>query len=265
MSGIWIGPKREMRGDVVQIYEKYKDRIPLGTLPMLSPPGGEEKFYVYEWFTKDTGKVFYVGKGSDRRYRHILSDMKHPRGKWYKELQDSFGIDYRFLVKDLTSREAEIYEICMMIERTDQGEVLLQSANNPGFESWPSLDTMRKTCSSRKFTPEVVVNPYYCRYFGIDPPDYDPVDLSRLRVAFRSSCAQISLAPDVLQEMDQLREIIVRAGGRVYATVAKTVQAIVEFDIMDYERFMEYKHKGLLVYHAFDVARCLVEQNGIPK
>jgi len=28
-----------------------------------------KKYYVYEWFMKDTGEIFYVGKGSGKRYK----------------------------------------------------------------------------------------------------------------------------------------------------------------------------------------------------
>lgn len=260
MSVLWIDPKGDLREDVAQAYEKYKDRIGAGMLIQLPPPGGEKKFYVYEWFTKDTGKVFYVGKGTRSRYRHILYDMKRPRGEWYKELQDNFGIDYRFLAKDLTSYEAAIYELCMMVERTDQGEVLLQSANNPGTWDWYSYAHMREACNGRDFVPAIIVDPYESHYFGITPPKFDPVDLSKLRVTFHSSCTQIEPIPATLQEMKQLREMIVKAGGRVYSTLAKGTQAIVEFDMMYYDRFMFYKEeKGLLVYHAFDVVKALKE------
>ena len=257
MSSIWLGSEPELREDVVQLCEKYKDRIGADMLIQLPLPGGEKNFYVYEWFTKDAGKVFYVGKGTGYRYRHIIYDMKRPRGAQYRELQDHFGIDYRFLARGLTSYEAAIYELCILVERADQGEVLLQSANNPGAWDWFSYDHMRAVCSGRDFVPAIIVDPYEKRYFGITPPAFDPVDLSRLCVTFRSSSAQIKPIPATLQEMEQLREMIVNAGGRVYSTEAKGTQAIVEFDMMYYDRFMEYKSKGLLVYHAFDVVRRL--------
>lgn len=263
MSTLWIGSKPELREDVAQLYEKYKDRMGAGMLMQIPPPGGEKNFYVYEWFTKDAGKIFYVGKGTGSRYRHIIYDMKRPRGACYKELQDHFGIDYRFLAKDLTSYEAAIYELCMLVERTDQGEVLLQSANNPGVWDCFSFTHMRKACNGRDFIPAIIVDPYERRYFGVEPPNFDPVDLSKLRVTFRSSGAQIKPIPATLQEMEQLREMIVKAGGRVYSTVAKGTQAIVEFDMMYYDRFMDYKEKGLLVYHAFDVVRCLKDQSSV--
>lgn len=259
MSVLYIGPNADLRDDVKCAYEKYADRISRGTLMMLSPPGGERKYYVYEWFTRDSGKVFYVGKGTGRRYRHILYDMKRPRGAEYKELQDTFGIDYRFLAKDLTSREAEIYELCMVIERADAGEVLLQFANNPGVATyWDKVEKIKSACISRAFTPQILVSDYRRRYLGVEPPAYDRFDMSRLHVTLRASFSQSSA--ETIQEMGKLRELISAAGGRAYATVAKGTQAIVEFDCMDYDKYVQYKSAGLMVYHAFDVMRRMREQ-----
>lgn len=258
MSMLWIGPPPKLRDDVAHMYEKYADRISRGDIMMLSPPGGESKYYVYEWFTRDMGKVFYVGKGTGRRYRHIISDMKRPRGKEYQELQDSFGIEYRFLVEGVTSFEAELYELCVILERTDAGEVLLQSAHGPG-DAWygAAAGSMVPACVRRDFVPEIIVSKYRSRYFGVEPPEYDAVDRTRLAVTFRASLTDGS--PATVQEMERVKELIVSLGGKAFSTVAKGTQAVVEFDCMDYEQYVKYKSMGLLVYHAFDVARELKE------
>lgn len=256
MSEFWFGSLDWICEDVSAVCMKYAERSSELGLVQLSPPGGEKKFYVYEWFTKDTGKVFYVGKGTGSRYRHIISDMNRPRGKEYKELQKAFGIDYRFLIKGLTSREAELYEKCMILARIDAGEVLLQSANNPkAMECWGYGGDIKEKCIHRKFVPQILVGDYYRRYFGIVPPGYDQVDLTRLHVTFKRSFSRFS--PDTTKEMEYLKILITKANGKVFSTVAKGTQAIVEFDCMTYEQFMKYKGMGLLVYHAFDVVRCL--------
>lgn len=86
---------------------------------------------------------------------------------------------------------------------------------------------------------------------------YDAVDKTRLRVTFHTSICRDS--PATIHEMEQLRELIAFSGGKVFSTVAKGTQAIVEFDCIDYDKFIEYKSMGLLVYHAFDVMQCLKE------
>ena len=254
MAALWIGPPVIIRDDVDSLFQKYKDRISRGTLMTLSPPGGDADYYVYEWFTKSSGKVFYVGKGTGRRFRHILTDMGRDRGAEYKELQDAFGIDYRFVVEGLTSLEAELYELCLILQRTDAGEVLLQSANNPQVDAYfESLDRKKSLCISRQFEPEILVSEYRKRYFNVLPPSYDPVDPKRLNVTFRAKFSESTEATQ--HEMAHIRGLISNAGGKVFSTIAKKTTAIIEFDMIDYETFLKLKSSGLLVYHAFDVVK----------
>ena len=256
MSTLFFSSSPQLRKDVAVLFEKYKNEIPRDALMMLSPPGGERKYYVYEWFTKDAGKVFYVGKGTGSRYRHILTDMNRPRGQEYLELQEQFGIDFRFLATDLTSREAEIYEICIMHERTDAGEVLLQSAHNPGATRyWEQVARMKDACAKRTFVPEIVVSDYRKRYFNVKAPSYDPPDLSVSAVTLLASVDKS--APGTASEINQLREQLLKSGRKVFATVAKKTQAVIEFDNMNYDDYIRYKEAGLLVFHAFDVQKAL--------
>lgn len=60
--------------------------------------------YIYAWYSKtNPKKYFYVGRGKNERYKHILWDigaLKNPRkykGKPYKLLQDTFGIECDFI------------------------------------------------------------------------------------------------------------------------------------------------------------------------
>lgn len=89
--------------------------------------------YIYAWFTKSQPKkYFYVGKGKKDRYKHILFDItavennpKKYKGKSYKILKDNIGIDYEFLYKDLTDKEAEILEAYTMVEMYKKRQPLL--------------------------------------------------------------------------------------------------------------------------------------------
>ena len=42
----------------------------------------ERKFYVYEQFTLDKGKVFYVGKGTGSRHNYIRRELDTERGMY---------------------------------------------------------------------------------------------------------------------------------------------------------------------------------------
>lgn len=63
-------------------------------------------YYVYEWYFVDTGKVFYVGKGKDRRYLE-----KKDRNQMFKNYVKKFHCMSRKLLEGLTEEEAYAKEI----------------------------------------------------------------------------------------------------------------------------------------------------------
>lgn len=91
----------------------------------------DRRYYVYEWLT-DNGKVFYVGKGTGKRYEHILKEIKmyeaNPRkykGEKYKILNDNYGIHHNIILNDLTECEAYIMETYYMIKYLREHQPLL--------------------------------------------------------------------------------------------------------------------------------------------
>lgn len=74
------------------------------------------RYYVYEWHTS-AGKIFYIGKGTGKRYNHILKEIEifenNPRkykGKNYKIIKDAYTIEYSIILNGLTECEALIME-----------------------------------------------------------------------------------------------------------------------------------------------------------
>lgn len=89
------------------------------------------KYYVYEWHT-NKGKIFYVGKGTGKRYDHILkeiaayeNDARKYKGKNYKLLQDAYGIEYSIIMSELTECEALIMENYFIIKYLSERQPLL--------------------------------------------------------------------------------------------------------------------------------------------
>lgn len=130
-DGLGAADPEDLREDIGELYLKYHKEFKF-RVPSENNYNNERRFYVYEWFTQDEGKIFYVGKGTGKRYNHVLSEIGDEyRGIYYKELQNNFGIAHHIIADNLTNLEAEIYEICWIHERTSQGEVLLQFADMP--------------------------------------------------------------------------------------------------------------------------------------
>ena len=122
-----------MREDVKKIYDENRD-IFWGRVVPHDDPDQPRKYYIYEWFTVSTNKVFYVGKGTGSRVRHILKEIeefeKNPRkykGSHYKILKDHFGIDYRIVMDNLTDEESQIMELYTIVQRLLDDHPLLQS------------------------------------------------------------------------------------------------------------------------------------------
>ena len=251
--GVGFVDSSRLRADVKNLYEKYSKSRPSVYNRLRRPDDleyeGERKFYVYEWYTKDKGKVFYVGKGTGKRYNHILSEMSCDgfRERMYLELQDAFCIDYRIVADKLTNLEADIYEKCWMRERIAQGEVLLNFADMPRG----THEAEYESYCARNFTPLVKISDYKRRYFDItEVMSYDTIQIkSLLSTAFIGSGCDIFAG----HEKEMITNYVESCGGRVYKSVAKSANSVIEFCNIDYDLFKELKGKGYAVYHSFHV------------
>ena len=89
----------------------------------------ENERYVYEWFTKDDGKVFFVGRGVRNRYKHILWSIKKgsARGRVYKALQEQHGIEHRVVYQGLNFQESKILAYALIRQRLEEGMTLEQN------------------------------------------------------------------------------------------------------------------------------------------
>lgn len=251
-GGSLINPE-ELREDVQDLYYKYEHLLARFEPEESDVKGNERRFYVYVWFTKDEHKIFYVGKGTESRYRHIISDMAKPKGYQYKELQDSFGIEFKKIADNLTNIEASIYEFCMIQEYTDRGEVLLQFVDMPYDRE--KEDAYREAYINRTLTPMIKASDYDKRYFGIqDIYEFDTIEEESL---LKTHFYGLSLQDDIRlsAEIEELNKYIVSLGGRVYSTLAKGAKSVIEFRIMNYRDY-EYLHKnGYKVYHSSQVLK----------
>jgi hypothetical protein len=103
-------------------------------------------FYIYEHIRKDTGAVFYVGKGSKGRFK--VSQGRNPY--WNNVVKKSGG----FIPQILLSVENEELAYLCELERIDQLKRLgfsLTNLNDGGEGSTnPSIETREKMSISRK-------------------------------------------------------------------------------------------------------------------
>ena len=122
---------RNMKEFIKKIYQKNKWELDMLNFYPDEQDDNGRKSYIYAWFTTgENKKYFYIGKGKNSRYNHILKEIEAlDRGKYkgyrYKILQDFYGIDYEFLYQNLTDCEASILEAYSIMEYMQNGEPLL--------------------------------------------------------------------------------------------------------------------------------------------
>lgn len=66
----------------------------------------DNRFYVYEWYNKDTGEVFYVGKGTADRYKSVTG-----RNNYFLNYYNKHNCDVRKIKDNLLEDEAFELEI----------------------------------------------------------------------------------------------------------------------------------------------------------
>jgi hypothetical protein len=80
----------------------------------------DRRFYVYMWFFKATGIVFYIGKGSGKRYL----ERKSQRNPYFRNIVSKYSedVDVRKHIENLTEDEAYALEKKLIGEYWAKGE-----------------------------------------------------------------------------------------------------------------------------------------------
>ena len=89
-------------------------------------------FYVYEWFVKQTGEVFYVGKGCGRRYKV----RKH--NKFFNDFIKRHDCDSRIIKEFINEKDAFSYEYERIKELKFIGQCVcnIYDGGTGGTQSW---------------------------------------------------------------------------------------------------------------------------------
>lgn len=89
-------------------------------------------YYVYEWFIVDSGEVFYVGKGTGRRYKV----RKH--NKFFNQMLEWHNCESRIVKEFETEKEAFEYEFERVNELKGKGQCVcnIHSGGYGGTTEW---------------------------------------------------------------------------------------------------------------------------------
>jgi tetratricopeptide (TPR) repeat protein len=139
-------------------------------------------FYVYEWFIKDTGEIFYVGKGRGDRYKE-----HHERAYEAENVRKMYNTDVRFVATDLSEHEALDLESKEMTRILNETNDRLTNRIIPFFTERDNGYGRSPSTPPFKFEAAPIL--YACEidehYFGIKGRPFDKVEYKNLSsVAF---------------------------------------------------------------------------------
>ena len=107
-----------------------------------------KNFYVYEWYITSTGEVFYVGKGTGKRWKTLSN-----RNKFFQCMYRTHDCEVRKIYENLTEKEAfekEIETIKYYKENTKY-RLTNQTDGGEGTSGWkPSNDFKEKQSKIHK-------------------------------------------------------------------------------------------------------------------
>ncbi|GEM_PF-3552689 len=257
-SGLDINPV------VKHLYYQYKEDCNKLAYHILQGEHGSREYYVYAWHTVQLPKrYFYVGKGTGKRYKHILKEIskyksgekkRNPRYKQYSIIQDSCGIECEFLLKDLTEYEALIYEQCVKLDFWNNGEVLLNVEGvidenelpdgwrSQGFTNYPSLENNR----------------FNRRYLDCEAPKFDVIEFDSLLNADFYNGYFESEHSETIEKQNKLIEMwITHSGGKI----SSCPKSLIVQGLMPEHHYHSYKKDNVQIYSAEDVLTLIKHDN----
>lgn len=93
-------------------------KITIGSATVGTKSGGTKTdYYVYEWYVKETGEIFYVGKGRGDRYKEY-----HERAYEAERIRKEYKTEVRFVAQGLSEEQAleiETNEMCRVLNETN--------------------------------------------------------------------------------------------------------------------------------------------------
>ena len=250
-----------------------KDGLSISSSPVGTLTGSKNKdFYVYEWFIKGTGEVFYVGKGRGNRYKEF-----HERAYAAEKIKEMYETGSQFVATDLTESEAIEFESQVMLRILNETNDRLTNRITPllarrgnGYGKSPNTPDLEFEKAPVLYATEIDEH-----YFGKSYRDFDKVNEGNLKsVMFieRSIRNEVDTiyAGNTGKYIDEARHLLNLHGSRILKTqFSKSVTAwiyIGDDDIYNYEidqeKAVERIGRNIPTYHLIDVWKFLKSKYG---
>ena len=173
--GISMGLILEVTSDEDKNYKVSISSLPVG----VSTGSGEKDFYVYVWFIRDTGEIFYVGKGRADRYKEY-----HERAYEAEKIRKMYDTGVRFVGTGLTEQQAielESKEITRILNETNHRLtnhiIPFDTKRGNGYDRSPKTPKLQFETAPCFYASEIEEH-----YFGTKYRPFDEVEDENLKV-----------------------------------------------------------------------------------
>ncbi|WP_028543342.1 DNA polymerase III subunit epsilon [Paenibacillus taiwanensis] len=229
-------------------------------------------FYVYEWFIKETGEIFYVGKGRGNRYKEY-----HTRAYEAEKIRKQYETDSRFVSTGLTEDEAIEFESKEMARVLNETNDRLTNRVIPLFVNRANGYSRSPNTPELKFetAPVLFANEIEEHYFGQKARTFDEVEDKNLKaVVFitRNIRDEINViyGGNLEKYQDETNALLIGSGKNILRSkYAKSVSAWIyvgDDEVQNYEidqqQALEKLGRNIPTYHLIDVWKFLKEQYG---
>lgn len=266
--GIGMGASFNISSDENKNYGLSISSSPVGVSTGSTAPD----FYVYEWFIKNTGEIFYVGKGRGNRYKAF-----HERAYEAEKIRKMYDTDSRFVGTRLTEEQAielENKEITRILnETTDRLTnriIPFFTKRGNGYDRSPNTPDLQFETAPYLYASEIDEH-----YFGIKPRSFDEVKCENLKVIVfitRNLRDEISIiyGGEFDKYQGETVALLSTSGNKILKSkYAKSVTAwiyigddyVTNYEI-DQEQALEKLGRNIPTYHLIDVWKFLKEHFG---
>lgn len=229
-------------------------------------------FYVYEWFIKDTGEIFYVGKGRGNRYKEY-----HERSHEAEKIRKIYDTDVRFIRKGLNEVEAielESQEMTRILNETNDRLtnriIPLMTKRGNGYDRSPNTPKLQFETAPYLYPSEIDEH-----YFDVKPRAFDRVEYNNLKaVVFinRNIRDEIKViyGGNLEKHHSETKTLLEANGNKILKSkYAKSVTAwiyigddyLTNYEL-DQKEALEKLGRNIPTYHLIDVWKLLKEKLG---
>lgn len=153
-------------------------KITIGSATVGTKSGGTKTdYYVYEWYVKETGEIFYIGKGRGDRYKAY-----HERAYEAERIKKEYETEVRFVATGLSEEQAleiETKEMSRVLNETNDRLTNritpLFTKRDNGYSRSPSTPPLQFETAPIFYASEIEEH-----YFGIKGKSFDPIQRERL-------------------------------------------------------------------------------------